>query len=132
VAEHVTITVAVEGGKTHLTDWQKSQVAKFLASRNGKNVLLKISAQTSPRSVRQNRKYWAVLGDIADDTGNTSEDLHVVFKDMFLPRKFIRLGNHEKEVRKTTTDLSTAEFAKYLDQIIAFAATEMGIRIEPL
>jgi hypothetical protein len=48
---------------------------------------------------------------------------------MFLPRKFITLGAKEVEVRKTSADLSTEEFADYLRRIEAWAATELGIAI---
>jgi hypothetical protein len=130
VADHVTLTVAVEGGRTHLTDWQKAQVAKFLATRNGKSVLLKISAQTSPRSVRQNAYYWGVcLTLVAASTGHATEEIHKAAKDILLPRRFIKLGSREVEVTKTTCDLTTTEFELYLNQFRAWAENELGVTI---
>ena len=68
-----------------------------------------------------------VLTAIAESTGNSTEDIHVVLRDRLLPRKFITLGSKEVEVRKTTTDLTTEEFTLYLEAVRAWAATELGI-----
>lgn len=79
------------------------------------------------RSNPQNNLYWQWLGLLAKETGHTSEQLHEVFKRELLPRDYIVLAGVEKEVAKTTTKLSTAEFTDYLEQIAAFAATELGV-----
>ena len=87
-----------------------------------------LSRPTTSRSLRQNRFYWgAVIGAIAESTGNSPEDLHLVLKEMFLPRKFITLGSKEVEVKKSTADLTTEEFTLYLEAVRAWAATELGI-----
>jgi hypothetical protein len=129
-ADKLELTVAVQGGRLNPSETQKALIGGFLTRRGDKPVVVKIAKPTNSRSVRQNRLYWGVvLGTIAADTGNTTEDLHLILKDMFLPRKFITLAGKEVEVRKTTTDLSTEEFGKYLTQIAAWAATELGIQI---
>lgn len=124
----LTLTIPVADGRLDPSPEQKRLIGTFLHTRNGKAVEVKLARPTSTRSLRQNKWYWGVvLTTIAESTGNTTEDLHVVLKEMFLPRKFITLGTKEVEVRKTTTDLSTDEFSKYLEALSAWAATELGI-----
>jgi hypothetical protein len=41
----------------------------------------------------------------------------------------VTLGGKEVEVRKSTADLSADEFSKYLKQIAAWSAAELGIVI---
>jgi hypothetical protein len=126
----LTLTIPVEGGRLKPSPGQQATIGNYLGTREGKAVEVKFARPTTSRSLRQNRYYWgAVIGAIAESTGNSPEDLHLVLKDMFLPRKFITLGAKEVEVRKTSADLSTEEFADYLRRIEAWAATELGIAI---
>lgn len=129
-ANNLTILVPVAGGRLAPTDEQRRVIAAFLAKRDGKAVEVRLAKPTSNRSLRANRYYWgAVLTTIAEATGNSTEDLHVAFREMFLPRRFIQLGAKEVEVRKTTHDLSTAEFQQYLGAVTAWAASELGITV---
>jgi hypothetical protein len=126
----VTLTAPVAGGKLDLSPAQKETVARYLATRDGKAVVLKLARPVSSRSQRQNAFYWGVvLTTIAESTGNTTEDLHEHFKGQFLPRRFVTLAGKEMEVAKTTTALSVEEFSRYLEQLAAFAATELGITL---
>lgn len=129
-ANGVSLVVPVEFGKLNPTAFQQEIINRYLSTRNGKAVELKLARPVDTRSQRQNRFYWGVvLTTIADATGNTTEDLHEHFKAVFLPRRFVTLAGKETEVAKTTTKLSTDEFSKYLQQIAAFAASELGITL---
>lgn len=123
----MSLVVAVEDGRLKLTEPQRNRVTEYLRGRT-KPVVVKFSKQVDSRSQRQNRFYWGVvLTAIADSTGYATEEVHELMKGKFLPRKFVKIGSLEKKVEKTTTDLTTAEFSKYLEQIAAFAAAELGI-----
>ena len=92
-------------------------------------VLIEIKPLKNKRTLSQNSYYFGVvLNTIALDTGHTQDELHEVFKKMFLPKKFIEIAGKEIELDGTTTTLSTDEFGQYLDRIIAKAG-EMGIAI---
>jgi hypothetical protein len=124
----LTLTIPVEGGRLKPSPGQQATIGTFLRTREGKAVEVKFARPTTSRSQRQNRFYWGVvLTAIAESTGNSTEDIHVVLRDRLLPRKFITLGSKEVEVRKTTTDLTTEEFTLYLEAVRAWAATELGI-----
>lgn len=122
----LTLTVPVAEGRCQFTDAQLSAIRNYLARH--RTVSVTFERPRSTRSLQQNKRYWAILTLIAHETGHATEELHVAFRDMLLPRKFIKIGNRELEVAKTTTDLSPAEFTEYVERVVAEAA-QMGIVI---
>jgi len=81
------------------------------------------------RSTRQNAYYWGiVMSLISKEVGHTAEELHEIFKKMFLPRKVLVFEGKEYEVVPSTKQLTTKEFNEYLERIIV-KASEMGIVI---
>ncbi len=125
----VELTVPVADGRLNPSPIQTEQMNRFLQSRDGKAVVVRLSRPVNSRSQQQNRLMWVWLSVIARDTGNNTEDLHEHFKNQFLPRRFVTLAGKESEVAKTTTILSVEEFGAYLEQLAAFAASELGITL---
>lgn len=76
------------------------------------------------RTMEQNRFYWAVLNEIAEETGNSNEDLHQHFRARFLQDKSVQPARI-----KSTTELSVREFIRYIDQIVEFVGTHLGISV---
>lgn len=129
-ANAIDLTIAVSGGQLQPTGYQQHVIDCYLQTREGRDVVLKLSRPTNRRSLNQNRFYWGtVLAIIAADTGHTPEEIHHALKAILLPRKFITLKGREVEIAKTTTDLSTEEFEAYLERVRAWASTELGIEI---
>ncbi len=88
-----------------------------------------IEKRTLPRSNQQNKYYWgAVLPVIAQETGHTEEELHEIYKRMFLPRKTIKYKDHEYPVPGSTTDCDISDFTAYVERVRAEAAT-LGINV---
>lgn len=126
----LAITIPVADGRLNPSEIQKSAIAEFLRTREGKAVSVTFRVPSNPRTLKQNAYYWAVvLTTIATQLGYSTEEVHSAVKDMFLPRKFLKLGSREVEVRKTTTDLTFTEFQTYLEQVRAWASTELGLAI---
>lgn len=77
------------------------------------------------RSERQNRYYWGVvLKLISETTGESSEDLHNHFSYKWLSTN----GKSGKLIsKKSTTTLSTIEFAEYIDKIIIWGERFLNI-----
>jgi len=69
------------------------------------------------RTKAQNRLMWMWLGIISDDTGESPENLHEVFKLRFLGTEKIQSMGYSIEIPKSTTKLTTQEFTDYLDKI---------------
>lgn len=120
----------VKDGSPMLSENQRKTIAAFLEKNEGKYIRVTYARQDKGRSGAQNRYYWGVVcAEIAGETGHTPEECHEFLKAMFLPRSFIRLGDKEQQITKSTTTLTTMEFETYLEQVRAFAATELGIVI---
>lgn len=58
-----------------------------------------------PRSVVQNRRYWALLTEAANKLGHTSDIWHEWFKMTLLPRRIIVINGEEKVINYPTHDL---------------------------
>lgn len=126
----ITQNIRVSGGRLDPSDLQKSAVQSFVRKFEGKTVAVTFAKPTVSRTQNQNAFYWGViLTELAAHTGHTTEDLHCVVKDLFLPRKFINIGQKEIEIRKTTTDLTPEEFNQYLTRICAWASQELGLSL---
>jgi hypothetical protein len=126
----LTLTVPVSEGRCQFSDAQVAAIRAFVERFNGKTVSVTWSKPKSTRSLRANAYYFGVvLTTISQETGNDVMDLHEAYKLMFITPTFVKLGDREIEVRRTTTDLGVAGFAKYVDDIVAHAGRELGISI---
>ena len=92
-----------------------------------------VSKWYSARSKHQNNFYWkCVVGLIAAETGNTSDEIHELMKSIFLKRIVYILtksGVQEKASVRSTTELTTKEFEEYLESIRRWSAQELGVII---
>ena len=97
-----------------------------------------IQPEATKRSVRANRRYWAVLNQISEQAWvagkqYASECWHELAKRKFIGCIDLPGGGL---LAMSTTDLSTKEFANYCQQVEAWAQTELGCEltedIEPI
>lgn len=97
--------------------------------KEGEAVRIKILRQKKIRSLRQNSYYWGVvLPYISRDTGHSIEELHEVFKRMFLPRQIVMFNGKEYPLPGSTAKLTSQDFTEFLERVRALAG-EMGITI---
>lgn len=90
-------------------------------------LVIDIEKRKNIRSNNQNAMYWGlILPTIANDLGYTSDELHSVFKRMFLPRKYITIKGKRKLVDPTTTKLTTQQFTEYIEKILVWSSQELG------
>ena len=80
------------------------------------------------RSAKQNKRYWALLGEIAATAVKgqryASETWHEYFKARFIGREEVKLPNGEIFNRPmSTTTLDVVQFGEYMTQIEAWAAS---------
>jgi len=79
----------------------------------------------SERTSQQNRYAWGIIYKlISDHTGYTPEEVHQVFKE-----RFLTYSKDGFKFTKSTTELTTKEFGEYLDKVIFYAQSELGIII---
>lgn len=81
------------------------------------------------RTTSQNALLHKWFGIIADDTGNTIEDVKEAYRDMFLGKVEVFLGGESRLVGKSTTKLNTQEMSDFMGKIQAHAASELIIRL---
>lgn len=125
-----SMVIPVVRGWINPSPAQSQIIRNFLETREGRAVAVKFSRPVSTRSKSQNSYLWGVVYTlIAESTGHTTEEVHQAIKELFLPRRFVRLGNNEVQTAKSTADLTTTEFELYLQQIRTWAETELSIRI---
>lgn len=97
-------------------------------------VELVVRKPSRKRSNEQNRRYWAVLNDIADvpvqGRRYPAETWHEYFKGRFIGYEEVALPNGKTLQRPlSTTTLTVEEFANYMTQIEVWAA-QHGILLE--
>ena len=96
------------------------------------NLDLMIGKHRNQRSNKQNRYYWGcVLPLIAEHTGHGVDELHEVFKRLFLKKKFVVWDGKEIAMPGSTPEQDTLEFTEYIEKICVEAATKLGITIPP-
>lgn len=93
----------------------------------GKTYDVSIKLHRAKRSTEANALYWKWIGIIASETGNDREVCHKFFAKKFLGYDTKEFGNEKIAIVKSTATLDTAQFAEYMNQVEAFASTELGI-----
>ena len=124
------LSAPIKNGKADFYPNDAERLRQFLRSHEGKTLYFTVGERKPPRSLEANAYLWAVVYEfIADETGMTPEEVHAEMKDRFLPRFFTRENGEEKELEKSTTRLNSKEMSNYIEQVKAFAASELSVSI---
>ena len=109
----------------------KEQLYPFVGHWLQSGKILVLSAKLRKRTTKQNRRYWGngVLAQIAQQAapgGRMYEAAHwhELFKRMFIGVIELPDGS---VIGESSTELTTAEFCIFCDQVEAYAATELGV-----
>lgn len=120
--------------QVQLWPWVKSM------NMAGHQLIVRAAPVEDERSLRQLRFYWGpCLKDISEQAvisgQRYSKDAwHELFKRQFIKRKVTKAtvaGRRRKVVSVkigSTTELTVRQMSKYLEQVQAFAATDLGVR----
>lgn len=86
------------------------------------NFVISIEREKKIRSPNQNRFYWWVFLPVLTETGYTVEELHELFKKMFLSKtkRLTKLGRKTITITKSTAELSTIEWEDFIQKIRDF------------
>ena len=96
--------------------------------RNGVYTMT-IKRKSEKRSIAQNDLMWMWFTCIQDATGTPKEDVKLYYQSKFL-RKWVSLaGEVPTMVVLETSKLTTEQFTKFLNNIQADAASELGITL---
>tara|TARA_Y100001973_G_scaffold99725_1_gene159400 strand:- start:1267 stop:1620 length:354 start_codon:yes stop_codon:yes gene_type:complete len=103
-------TGKVTNGKLTLDDTELFK--QYLYNFDG-YVSIEIKASKKVRSAQQNAYYRVIVRELGKELGYTEHEMHKVLK--------------EKYDLESTKDLSVKEFGEYIDHILRWAVTDMGI-----
>lgn len=107
--------------------------AWMAAVRAKRPLVVTVEEEACQRSVQQNKRYWALLGEIADAAEAngqrfSAEVWHHYFKGRFIGHEDITLPDGQVIQQPiSSTTLTTAEFNAYMERIEAHAAAELGV-----
>lgn len=113
-----------------LIDEKRRQNAiAFINSLNIKAIFsVEIKLYKKKRSLAQNRTYWNWIKTIAEVCGYEKEELHETFKIRMLGYQAKLIFGEPVQLVRSTSKLTTQEFAEYLTKIELLAA-EMSIKL---
>lgn len=80
------------------------------------------------RSAEQNRRYWALVGELSSYLGYEDFEMHELLKYKFLSYKQDMLGD-EMVVIPSTSKLNIKEFVDYLAKVERFAVS-LGFQLD--
>ena len=108
-------------------------IAALKKTPTNAGMCMEIKPYKTSRSLEQNRRYWAIIKDIADQypalTGEdyyTPDVWHLFFRKKFLGYEVVNLPDMEVDRIKSTTGLKVKEFADYMTQVEVFGV-ELGV-----
>ena len=94
-----------------------------------------VTSSEEKRHDQQNRYYWGiVIKTISEQAWVAAQQFgkdawHEQMAQMFGIKEEIRLPNGTLTTRrKSTTDMKVREFSQYIDEVCAWAGTELGVR----
>jgi len=122
--------VVGDDGKLKLHE--DAQFRSALAKWRGKPVMLDIETVGNRRSLQANRRYWGVtvkiVAEILSALSKGPLPIHPDQAHDLLCRTFLgEVDTPAGKVRKTTHDLSTAEFAEFVQKVEAHFTAEYGV-----
>lgn len=98
---------------------------------DGKPLAVTVQGHKAKRSTDQNKRYWALLNEIAESAWiggrrYSAECWHEFFRGEFIGLDETPSG---RLIGISSTTLSVAEFADYMARVEAYAATDLGVSI---
>ena len=80
------------------------------------------------RTIPQNSLYWLHVTCLADECGSDRDEVHAELKRLYLPSESVTGMYGETIVRPVSTSkLDTAQFSAYIEKVVAFASSTLGI-----
>lgn len=115
--------------KFRITNADTAAVTAYLQRLSpAKEYDVTVSIHRRNRTIPQNSLYWLHVACIADETGSDRNEVHAELKRLYLPSESVTGMYGETVVRPvSTTKLDTAQFSAYIEKVVAFAASTLGI-----
>lgn len=105
----------------------------YSCQAQGEPLRVEIHQRGNRRTLEQNRRYWAVLNEIADQAWvdgkqYDADTWHEHFRRAFIGKNEVVMPSGEIIERGiSTTTLNVSEFADFMGKIEAYAAGQLGV-----
>lgn len=126
-----TFILRTESNAAALISFLKANAGAM--ARAGKPLEVSVSEAGAKRSAQQNRRYWQMIGHIAenawvDGQQHGKETWHEFFARRFgIMREIVLPGGEIALQRESTSEMDVETFQTYLLRIEAYAAQELGV-----
>jgi hypothetical protein len=109
---------------------QIQRVADIIRGLNPKKAWqIEIALHRGCRTLAQNKLYWAIVMEIANETGHSKDEIHDAMKQKFLPPQTVTLADEAIEIPASTPRLDKKQMADYIERVCVFAHSELGIAV---
>lgn len=84
------------------------------------------------RSIPQNNRYWPRNRILADELGNTEDEMHSIAMKRNNFGRMIKIGPVEEWANQSSSELNKAQFnilMEWQDKLVIFLATDQGLEI---
>lgn len=88
----------------------------LLESLEGEDIVLEFRQFEKIRSLNQLNYYWAIMGFLANQTGHTKDELHLLFKRKFL-KKIVEVDGQKYEFIPSLSNISMHKLWDYTEDI---------------
>ena len=111
--------IEIKSGKVVFkNEGHKKLFDKYIEQFPDGKYTLDVNEVKKSRTFQQNNYYWGVyLPLISEETGESVERLHALFKGMFLTKEVVEVRGHPVRITNSTTELSVGEFCDYIANI---------------
>lgn len=131
-----TRVFVIDGSQRAISACQLIASSWMEALRRKTPLVVTIEPEHRSRSAQQNRRYWALLGEIAAAAEINGQRFGVLTWHRYMKQQFIGMedvalpdGQVIHQPISSTT-LSAAEFGRYMERIEAYAASELGVEFD--
>ncbi len=110
---------------------QRNEAIIFLDKMFEKNKWVKIDHIPQNKSLSQNNYLWLVFTVIAQDTGNSPQDIYEYYLEKFPVFKEIQIHGEEKSVRISLSSFNFDQCSTFIDRVVIDARSEGFIIPDP-
>lgn len=110
----------VVGGKL---EWKNQLYLDVnLQKYEGLDGILTVKKKWNKRSLSQNNYFWLCMEVLAEYTGHTPEEMHVIVKGLYCPKKEVVVGDKKYSIPRGTSDLTKGEFVELMLNVNVMAS----------
>ena len=101
----------------------------FFMNVSGDEAIISIKPNKMTRTGQQNNLYWHIIEQVRVETKNTKDAIHDHCRREFLEVRIEEVAKKPVVVLKSTTSLNTKEMGIFIDEVITWVESDLGIKL---